>query len=306
MKEITILSGKGGTGKTSVTAAFGSVAAKTVYCDNDVDAADIHLIFQPEIKEQYTFSSGWLVAIDSSKCTGCSICLDYCRFDAIRTNTNGTLSIDPFKCEGCRLCERICPVNAINAEENNNNHWYVSSSRFGPLVHAKMGIGAENSGKLVTRVRKKAKEIAISSDFNFIINDGPPGIGCATIASLSGIDAALIVLEPSKSALHDAQRLIELIQSFKIEAFGIINKYNINDELTKLIENYLESQSVPLLAKLPFDKDMVHAMTNGKTIIEYNPEAEISQKIIRAWGEIEDGMQQDRNRSSNKNKLKNH
>jgi len=294
MKEITILSGKGGTGKTSITAALGSLARKAVYCDNDVDAADIHLIFQPEIQEQYTFSNGWLVAINKVKCTTCNVCLDYCRFDAIRTNKDGSLSIVPMKCEGCRLCERICPANAITSEENNNNFWYVSSSRFGPLVHAKMGIGAENSGKLVTQVRKKAREIAKKSNFNYIINDGPPGIGCATIASLSGIDAAIIILEPSKSALHDAKRLIDLIQSFKIDAFAIINKCTINWELTSLIENYLESISIPLLAKLPFDKEMVQAMTTGKTIIEHNPTSEISQKIIRAWERFKEEMEQEK------------
>ncbi len=283
MKEITILSGKGGTGKTSVTAALGSLAGNAVFCDNDVDAADLHLIFQPEINEAYTFSSGWNVTINTTKCTRCNSCLDYCRFDAIRTMSDGGFVIDPLKCEGCRLCERICPANAILAEENKNNHWFVSSSRFGPLVHAKMGIGSENSGKLVTRVRQKAKEIASGSDSRFIINDGPPGIGCSAIASLSGINTALIVIEPSKSGLHDAQRLIELIQSFKIEACAIINKYTINDAFTSQIEKYLEILSIPVLAKLPFDKEMVLAMTEGKTIIEYNPESEISQKITHVW-----------------------
>jgi MinD superfamily P-loop ATPase len=283
MKEITILSGKGGTGKTSITAALGSIANNAVFCDNDVDAADLHLIFQPDVKEENTFISGWKATINEEKCTYCNTCTGYCRFDAIHTNENGCLTINPFQCEGCRLCERVCPANAINSARNSNNYWYVSSTRFGTLVHAKMGTGEENSGKLVTQVRKRAKEVALEADSSFIVGDGPPGIGCATIASLSGTDMVLIVIEPTKSGLHDAKRLVELIQSFKIEAFAIINKYDINKGVALKIEKYLKSQSIPILAKLPFDKEMVEAMSKGNTIVEYNPASEISQKIGKAW-----------------------
>ncbi len=283
MKEITILSGKGGTGKTSITAAIAAVTENSVFCDNDVDAADLHLLLKPEIKEEHIFLGGWLAKIDNEKCTECGICTDYCRFDAIHVNDNGEYSINPFQCEGCRLCERVCPVKAITSEQSSNNHWYVSATRFGMLVHAKMGPGEENSGKLVTRVRKRAKEIATKTNAKFIINDGPPGIGCAAISSLSGTDMALIVIEPTKSGLHDAERLIRLIHSFHIKAFAIINKYDINHDMEIKIEKYLESNDIQLLAKLPFDRKMVEAMIEGKTIVEYSPDSILSNKIKSLW-----------------------
>lgn len=283
MKEITILSGKGGTGKTSITAALANVAQKAVFCDNDVDAADLHLIFHPDIKEEHTFLSGWSSVIDNEKCTNCGICISNCRFDAIHYDENEDLIINPIQCEGCRLCERICPAIAISSVQNSNNYWYISSTRFGPFVHAKMGPGEENSGKLVTQVRKQAKEIAHAISAEYIINDGPPGIGCATIASLSGADAVLLVLEPTKSGLHDANRLIDLIKSFQIPAFAIINKYDINQQVVEEIERYLKTENIQLLSKIPFDTEMVEAMIDGKTIIEYRPDSIISKEVSRVW-----------------------
>lgn len=286
MREITILSGKGGTGKTSITAALGSIANDVVFCDNDVDAADLHLIFQPEIKEENTFLSGWKVIIDKDKCTLCNICLEHCRFDAIHSDTDGELKINSFQCEGCRLCKRMCQADAIRSVRNHNSHWYVSNSRLGTLVHAKMGAGEENSGKLVTQVRKRAKEVALEAKSRFIISDGPPGIGCATIASLSGTDTVLIIIEPTKSGLHDAKRLVALIQSFKIDAYAVLNKYDINKDVAISIEKFLETQSIPILVKLPFDKEMVQAMIEGKTIVEFNPSSKISQKLDNAWNTL--------------------
>lgn len=283
MREITILSGKGGTGKTSIAAALGSIAKATVFCDCDVDAADLHLIFHPDIKEKHTFFSSFLMTIDQDICSLCNTCVENCRFDAIHPNNTGGLSINPFQCESCRLCERVCPAQAISSERKNNNFWFVSKTRFGTMVHAKMGAGEENSGKLVTQVRSRAKEIALESQSKFIINDGPPGIGCATISSLSGTNTVLIVIEPTKSGLHDAKRLVELIRSFNIEAYAIINKYDINKDASLTIEDYLKAVDIPLIARLPFDKEMVEAMIHEKTIIEYNPNSEISKKIIMAW-----------------------
>jgi len=287
MIEISVLSGKGGTGKTSITAALASLAESAVLSDNDVDAADLHLILHPTIKEEYRFSSGWKANIDTSKCTQCGLCINHCRFNAIQTDNNQVLSINPFQCEGCRLCERICPEQAIQSKLNTNNYWYVSETRLGHFIHAKMGPGEENSGKLVTQVRKKAKEIAQADGSEWIINDGPPGIGCAAIASLTGTDHALIVIEPSMSSLHDADRLIKLINSFNIQCFAIINKYDLNLELSQHIENYLSAKNVPLLTKLPFDTDMVQAMIYGKTIIEYAPESKLSIEIKKLWHKIQ-------------------
>lgn len=286
MKEITILSGKGGTGKTSITAAIASVAKNAVFCDNDVDAADLHLIFQPEIYEEHRFSSGWKASINTNICTDCGICVAHCRFHAIHPNTNEQLEINTYQCEGCRLCERVCPVSAITSVHNTNNFWYASHSRFGQLVHAEMGPGEENSGKLVTQVRKKAKEIAQQNSADYILNDGPPGIGCATIASLSGTNAVLLVIEPTKSGLHDAQRLIQLIESFNIDTYALINKYDLNIGVSMKIEEFLQSKNIPLLAKIGFDREMVEAMLKGKTIVEYNASSLISKQILEVWNQL--------------------
>ena len=283
MKEITVLSGKGGTGKTSITAALASVAENTVFCDNDVDAADLHLIFQPENNEVHTFFGGWKAYISADKCTGCNLCIEFCRFDSVFINKNSIPEINPVKCEGCRLCERICPSQAITSEQSSNNYWYVASTRFGPLVHARMGAGEENSGRLVTQIRKRAKEIALERSSSYIINDGPPGIGCAAISSLSGTNLVLIVTEPTKSGLHDLQRLVDLIRSFGIKAYAIINKYNININMTLEIEEYLSANNIPVPARVPFDKQIVEAMIAGKTIIEYNPVSETAIIIKEIW-----------------------
>ncbi len=286
MKEITILSGKGGTGKTSITAGLASLAEQTVFCDNDVDAADLFLILKPVIKEKHVFKGAWIVEIDAEICTSCAICKNYCRFDAIHYKNPAGLEINPHQCEGCRLCERVCPMNAISSVRSTNNHWYVSDTRFGKMIHAEMGPGEENSGKLVTKIRSRTKEIAQEENAHFIINDGPPGIGCAAISSLSGANLVLIVIEPTKSGLHDVKRLVELVRSFQINMFAIINKYDINLEMSEEIVNFLNTENIQLLAKLPFDKTVVEAMIEGKSIVEYAPASETSQLFKVVWENI--------------------
>ncbi len=285
MKEITILSGKGGTGKTSITAALASIAKNTVFCDNDVDAADLHLILHPEIKEKHIYEGAWVAEINEEQCNNCGICFTHCRFDAIH-DINSQYTINPLQCEGCRLCERVCPSNAIISERSLNNTWYVSDTRFGKMVHATMGPGEENSGKLVSEIRRKAREIASKTNADFILNDGPPGIGCTAISSITGTNSVLLVIEPTLSGLHDIKRLIELVRTFKIPMNAIINKSDINTEVTKKIEEYLKNNVIRLLAKIPFNETFVDAMIKGQSIIEYAPDSEISQALKYIWSEI--------------------
>lgn len=286
MKEITVISGKGGTGKTTISAALATIGDQMVLCDGDVDAADLHLILKPKILESHVFEGAWVASIDQDLCADCGICTEYCRFDAITIENSGKRSIDPFKCEGCRLCERICPSKAIHSEKSTNNMWYVSQTRAGIMTHAAMGPGEENSGKLVSQVRKKAREIAKQNGASVLLTDGPPGTGCAAISSITGADAVLLVIESSMSSLHDAQRMAELVGQFKIPIFALINKYDIHMEVSKEIEKFLFAQHIPLLGKIPFDESVVHAMIAGKSVPEYLPDSDISRIIRNAWTQL--------------------
>ncbi len=285
MTEITILSGKGGTGKTTISAALATLAENAVFCDNDVDAPDLHLIFKPQIKEEFTFLGAWLAHIDTKKCSACGLCASYCRFDAITYN-NDNYFINEIKCEGCRLCERICPEQAIVTTQSTKNRWFVSSSRFGFLIHAMMAPGEENSGKLVSTIRKKAREIALENHNTLIINDGPPGIGCPVISSITGTNKVLVIIEPSLSALHDAKRVASLVKGFEIPLFAVINKYDINNDVTLAIEQFLEESNIPLLEKLPYDRVATDAMVVGQSVVEYAPQSSLSKKLQKVWSAL--------------------
>jgi MinD superfamily P-loop ATPase len=266
MKQIVVISGKGGTGKTILTASFAALARNKVMADCDVDAADLHLLLSPEIKERQMFKSGHTAVIDENICTSCGKCRELCRFDAISEN----YIVDPVSCEGCAFCANICPQEAIKMEENTTGEWFVSDTRFGPMVHAKLGIAEENSGKLVSLVRNKAREIAEGNGADWVIIDGSPGIGCPVIASISGVDCALVVTEPTMSGLHDADRVIQVAKHFKVPVKLVINKYDLNEDMSEQIENYCIENNVELSGKIGFDENIVKAMVVGKTIIEYS------------------------------------
>lgn len=286
MKEITVISGKGGTGKTSITASLAAAGPGLVLCDGDVDAADLHLILGPDVKETHTFEGGWTASIQQEKCSGCNICEEYCRFDAIFRDDNNRLVIDGFKCEGCRLCERLCPSKAIKSKRSNSSRWYVSETRFGILVHAEMGPGEENSGKLVTLVKENARELATRSGAKMILTDGPPGTGCPTIAAVAGADAVLVVIEPSITSMHDAERVIELVRGFGIPVYALLNKSDLNPRISKLVESQLEVYSVPLLGQIPFDEGVVEAMIEGLSFLEYAPDSGASSIIRSVWMQL--------------------
>jgi MinD superfamily P-loop ATPase len=286
MKEIAVLSGKGGTGKTTVTAALAAAGTNMVLCDGDVDAADLHLVLHPKIRESHLFEGSWIAKINPDICTQCGICSEYCRFDAIVMNGADVWKVNPFKCEGCRLCERICPSNAISSSRSKSNEWYVSDTRYGTMVHARMGPGQENSGKLVTSVRKKAADLALMEHSSYIVIDGPPGIGCPAIASVTGTDAVLLVIEPTKTSLHDAARVVELVNGFRIPIFGLINKSDLHPGMTLQVEDFLRDRSIPLVGKIPFDEKIVEAMIAGKSIVEHDPGSRISRTFSSVWEKI--------------------
>jgi len=301
MKQIVIISGKGGTGKTVITASFAALAENfsennsgcsgKVMVDCDVDAADLHLLLTPQINEKHEFRSGVTAFIDKNKCNQCGLCNKLCRFSAIDVSFSeeGSIStcyrVDPVACEGCAFCSFACPQKAIEMKENLAGEWYISDTRFGPMVHAKLGIAEENSGKLVSLVREKAKQIAKKNNAAYIIIDGSPGIGCPVIASLSGVDCALVVTEPTISGLHDADRVIQVAKHFNVPVKLMINKYDLNIQMSEEIENYCRRENIPFVGKLKFDKEIVQAMVNNKTIVEYSQQ-ETTNNIKAVWEKI--------------------
>ncbi|MBU1006255.1 MAG: ATP-binding protein [Candidatus Omnitrophica bacterium] len=287
MKQIVVISGKGGTGKTVITGAFASLAKNKIMADCDVDAADLHLLLNPVIKEKQEFRSGKTAVIDADKCVRCGECVNICRFNAIEDS--GQYFIDPVSCEGCAFCSHVCPVKAIEMKENVSGEWFVSETRFGPMVHAKLGIAEENSGKLVSIVRKKAKELAENNKCDWVIVDGAPGIGCPVIASISGVDCALVITEPTLSGLHDADRVIQVTRHFNIPAKLVINKYDLNIQMSGKIEEYCENNGVQVLGKIGFDKAIVESMVNAKTIVEYC-DGKTKKDISDIWDKLEKNL----------------
>ena len=282
MRELVIISGKGGTGKTVLTASFAALAKNAVFADCDVDAADLHLLLKPEIKQRHEFRSGKTARIDRRLCQECGKCILACRFNAI----NQDFTIDSIACEGCAVCSHICPVNAITMQENLCGEWFISESKYGFLVHAKLGIAQENSGKLVTLVKQQAKKISEEQNRNCLIVDGPPGIGCPVIASLAGADLALIVTEPTLSGIHDMKRIADVARHFGISTKTIINKYDINLKNSLDIKEICRGRNIEVLAELPFSEQVSKSLVNAMPVVEYS-NTKITKEIVRLWKKIQ-------------------
>ncbi len=285
MKELVVISGKGGTGKTSIVASIAALARDKVLADCDVDAADLHLILNPEIKDGQDFYGGKIAVLDKDACTECGKCIELCRFGAI----SDTYEIDLLSCEGCGVCAYFCPSQAIEMVEKIAGEWFVSDTRYGPLVHAKLGIAEDNSGKLVSRVKEIAREIAVENGYELIVIDGSPGIGCPVIASIAGASLILIVSEPTVSGIHDMKRVIDLSKHFRIKSMICINKYDLNLDNVKEIERYCAENDVTIVARVPYDLDFTKAQIEAKSIIEYS-DGDSSREIRSMWEKISDEL----------------
>ncbi len=282
MKELVIISGKGGTGKTSLVAALASLDRNKVLCDADVDAANLHLIMDPDIQERHEFQSGHTADIDPEKCTHCGLCRDLCRWHAISED----FVVDPIDCEGCGVCYYFCPEKAIEFPVNTCGQWFISRTRFGPMAHAMLGIAEENSGKLVTLIRREGKKLAEANQADLLLTDGPPGVGCPVIASVGGATAVLIVAEPTVSGRHDMERVAALAAFFNVPAMVCVNKFDLNPEAGEAIENYAIDHQMTVLDRIPFDPAFTKAMVQGKTILEYDANCQGAQAVCAVWGKL--------------------
>jgi MinD superfamily P-loop ATPase len=285
MKELAVISGKGGTGKTTIMASFAVLAHQAVFADCDVDAADLHLLLHPEIQQREEFRSGLTAVIDTEKCTDCGKCRELCRFDAIE-RSDGSYGVNQFACEGCSVCFHFCPVNAITMQENMSGEWFLSETTYGPMVHAKLGPAEENSGKLVTLVRQHARQIAEEQRKSLILIDGPPGIGCPVISSVTGADAVLVVTEPTLSGGHDLERAVDLTAHFQIPTYVCVNKYDINLQLSEEIKMYCLERGLNVVGEIPYDITTVKALVRQTPVVEYS-HGPLAKKITRMWHRIE-------------------
>jgi len=285
---VSVASGKGGTGKTSVTASLAVLAGNAVLADCDVDAADLHLILSPQVSEQHDFFSGNEAVIRQADCVACGGCLAHCRYGAVRMDGRGAgdavFTIDPAACEGCGVCVRFCPVGAIDFPERNCGVWMVSGTRCGPMVHARLGTAAENSGKLVSTVRREAARIAGEQGRELVIVDGPPGIGCPVIASVTGASRVLVVTEPTVSGEHDLERVLQLARHFEIPVSVCVNKWDINPEATVRIERKAESLGAVLAGRVRYDKAVTAAQIQRKAVVEI--ESAAGDDIRRIWEKL--------------------
>jgi len=288
MKQLAIVSGKGGTEKTTVAASFAALALDKIIADCDVDAPNLHLVLNPAIKDKKEFKGSKTAVIDKEKCTECGICEEQCRFGAICDG-----EINPILCEGCGVCVISCPEEAISLKERLSGYTFISDTRYGPMSHAQLNIAEEASGKLVTVVRDSSIELARGSQNKLILIDGPPGIGCPVIASLSGVDMALILTEPSQSGLHDLKRILSVVKLFGIRAMVCINKYDINEGVTEEIEAFCKKKEIEVVGKIPYDKSITKAMVKGVPVVEFETEtkSKAAEEIRRMWNQVKQILQ---------------
>jgi len=282
MKQLTILSGKGGTGKTTLTASFAVLAKNAVVVDCDVDAPDLHMLLHPEVLEVQQFKGSKIAVIDETKCTRCGLCREKCVFDAITSD----LTVDAIACEGCSVCAFACPANAITLVERVSGSAYISKTKYGFMSHALLHPGESNSGKLVTLVRQNAKILAEKENSGIVIIDGSPGIGCPVIASITGVDAGLVITEPTLSGIHDLERVLQLLNHFRVTPFVCINMYDINTENTERILSFCRKNRIEVVGKIPFSPKVTEAMVNGKTIVEYSPRSAVAKEIEAIWKKV--------------------
>jgi len=283
--EIAVISGKGGTGKSSISSAFVSVAKSAVVVDCDVDASNLYLLFSPLCKEEEAFVSGSHAVVNNDKCTNCNTCIDLCRFEAI-SKIDGKIRISESACDGCYLCSRVCPVQAIKMIPADKSRMYAGTFRYGDMVYGRLAPGEENSGKMVNLLREKAKRYVEDYGYDTIILDGPPGIGCPVISTITGVDKVVVVTEPTLSGFLDMKRVIEVVCRFSVRISVIVNKYDLNPDICEQIDKWCEEMEIPVVAHLPFDAQIVEAMIAGKTIIEYNKDCEVSRLIENAYNTI--------------------
>jgi len=286
MKELVIISGKGGTGKTSLVASFAALAKEKVLVDCDVDAADLHLVLNPSVEEESDFSGGKKARVLEEDCVACGACLEACRFDALsvpeEASESGIPVVNPIFCEGCGVCFRVCPADAIAFEPVVNGRWFVSQTRYGPLIHAKLGIAEGNSGKLVSLLREKARAMAEEKGLPLILIDGSPGIGCPVIASITGSNHILVVTEPTLSGRHDLFRVLELASHFRIPVSLCVNKWDLNPEMTARIEEDARKRSIPLAGRVSYDPAVTKAQIAGTTVVEFT-DGPVSGEIRALW-----------------------
>lgn len=283
--EIAVISGKGGTGKSSISAAFATINEEVVLADCDVDAANLYLLFNPSHEEEEVYVAGYKAVVNNDLCTGCGICYKACRFEAISIKDSKAV-ISGLSCEGCFLCLRICPEKAVTMVPNDKSRMYSGRFRNGRMVYGILAPGEENSGKLVNMVREKARQISKETGMEKVILDGPPGTGCPVISTVTGVDKVVIVTEPTISGLHDMQRAIEIVLKFNLKPGIIINKSDLNPMMTGKIREWCKNNDITVAGELPFDERVTEAMVNGKSIIEYDSRLEISKGILKIWNNI--------------------